>query len=282
MIKHVISHSIFGLSLAMATASGFAQAITPTFTTFETFPIGPFHTFGTSGSAFYPSAAVTTFGSPAPAVSVASRLGLTVTQGGCLFLCSAVNAPRNDGAGTFFVNSGPMNGTPPTSGTVGPNWTVHFSYALDPALYSLKLLYDFDPAVGNFASTHGQWLLPVRLDSVFNQVDSIFQIGFGGVGNFGVVDPASVVLPRDPRFNPNSNGEYSFALVASSKATGLEVARSAILVTAVPEPEGYALAVLGLAGLCFTARRRGARNSNKQASLVRVRRSDFAGLKRSG
>ena len=64
----------------------------------------------------------------------------------------------------------------------------------------------------------------------------------------GITAPAGV-------FNPNAQGQYSFALVAYTSITGAEIGRSAIVVNVVPEPGTFALAGLALLGLAAARRR---------------------------
>lgn len=245
MIKHFAAHSILGLSLAISTASASAQAVTPTFTTFGALPAA---TFGGSGI-LNTAVAITTFAGSAANSSL--TLGLSAaercTNGGAL--CGA--PVTNDGAGTFTAQTGaPFAANPGYA-----SWNVNFYAQGNTNLYSFKLLYDFNPVVGNVASTHGEFkLFTVTGISGSGGLDqNSLNMGFGFLStNTPGLTIASALTP----FNPNVNGEYSFALIASDKTSGLELVRSAIIVSSVPESDGYALGLAGLAGLGVMARRR--------------------------
>jgi MYXO-CTERM domain-containing protein len=227
------------LGLAVASVGAFAQAITPTFTTFGALPAATFAGSGIPNT----DVAITTYSSPA-ALS-ALTLGLTATP---RFSSPALT---NDGAGTFTALSGaPFAANPTYAG-----WNVSYYASGNTNLYSFKLLYDFNPAVGNAASTHGEFkLFTVSGSSGSGGLDqNSSNMGFASLTTsiFGANTP-----PSFTPFNPNVNGEYSFALIASDKVSGLELARSAIILNAVPEPEGYVLGLAGLLGLAVAARRR--------------------------
>jgi hypothetical protein len=232
-----------GLILAVATASGFAQAITPTFATFGALPAA---TFGGSGIP-NTDVAITTFFSPLP--NSLLILGTSAAQRCNSGICGA--PLTNDGAGTFTAQSGSIFAANPTYAS----WNINFYASGNTNLYSFKLLYDFNPAVANVASTHGEFRLftitGIRGSRGLDQGSS--NMGFGSLTTslFG-----ANTAPSFTPFNPNVNGEYSFALVASDRVTGLELARSAVIVNAVPEPEGYVLGLAGLFGLAVAARRR--------------------------
>lgn len=246
MIKQLAAHSILCFSLSVASASAFAQAITPTFATFGALPAATFGGTGIPNN----NVAITTFAGSVPLSSL--TLGLSAAQRSAGGITGA--ALTNDGAGSFTAESGSIFPTNPSYAS----WNVGFYAQGNTNLYAFKLLYDFNPASANAAATHGEMKLFTFAGNP--GTGGLHQGSVNmGFGYLGASVPGFVSAPAFAPFNPNSNGEYSFALVASNKVTGLEVARSAILVTAVPEPEGYALAVIGLAGLCFTARRRCAR-----------------------
>ena len=223
--------SLVAIAFGLASVSTLsALTITPTGTTFGSLPAA---TFGGTG---IPNDAVqiTTIGD--------LTLGLTATQR------YANPAPTNDGAGTFFANSGgdTLDGAP----TYG-QWNFNY-YVNGLGLFqTVRLYYDNDAAVGNNVANY--------FESPLNGQDS-WNLGMGFL-NGGI-------------FNPNNNGEYGFALVAyqyewvmspnaaSSLSipvwTGREIGRSAILVNvgSVPDAGGTVL-MLGAAliGLALLRRR---------------------------
>ncbi|MCF4010497.1 PEP-CTERM sorting domain-containing protein [Rheinheimera sp. UJ63] len=162
----------------------------------------------------------------------------------------------NDGAGTFFASPG--QNTPPSSSLAGATWNFNFYVSItDSSMlndYVFNLFYDFDPAANNDQSTHGlinlsAFLAPNNLTAQGSQ-NLLFSFLSGS-------PTLPFITPPPSPFNPNANGEYTFALTASD-AQG-EVARSAIRVVvgtpnvAVPAP---ATALLLAGGLLLLRLRR--------------------------
>lgn len=242
-----------GLALASAGAlAGPSDPITPTFGSFGALPGASFSGTGIPNA----NVAITTFSQPLVSLS-ALTLGLTATQ-----RCDSTSGSQvcgtpltNDGAGTFTAQSGaPFLSSLPVALPTYASWNIGFYAAGNTNLYAFKLLYDFNPAVGNAESTHGEAKLftlggnPGSSGLHQGSVNSGF--GFLTTGVPGAVSPPAFT------FDPNVNGEYSFALTASDKISGLELARTAIVVSSVPEPESYVLGLAGLVGLAFVSRRR--------------------------
>jgi hypothetical protein len=244
--RHILKFGL-GLGLALTAASAFAQVITPTFTTFGTLPAANFGGSGISNT----SVAITSFAGSAGVPLSAFTLGLTATKR-CESsgLCAA--EVTNNNAGVFSAQSGSV-----FSNTALAGWNIGYYAAGNSKLYDFKLLFDFDPAAGTSASALG-------VGNLTPGPGAIGSTGFVGQDstNMGfTLNPALIAAgvispPAFSPFNPNVNGEYSFALVAYNEGTTIEVARSAIILNAVPEPEGYVLGLAGLIGLAVMARRR--------------------------
>ncbi|MFZ6649392.1 PEP-CTERM sorting domain-containing protein [Undibacterium sp. TJN25] len=235
MIKTTL-RTLTAIALAASTLTAFAAPITPTYTTFANLPAA---TYGGSGIPTDPSAITVV-----EARTGTLTLGLAATQRGV--------GPNlgNNSAGTYLANPGVSSGNAST-------W--NFDYYVNVSAGSLsdftyKLFYDFNPGVDTDASLLGAWNLTgsgTTLQDSQNLGFSFLTTGFPGV-----------ITPPAGTFNPNANGEYSFALVAYNLA-GREVGRSAINVDVgtIPEPASLSLIGLGLLGLA--SRRKSAKS--KQA-----------------
>ena len=113
-----------------------------------------------------------------------------------------------------------------------------------------RLFYDSNPAIGNDQSTHGVFAGPGS--ALGNPFQNSWNLGMEFLATtnpaIGITAPAGV-------FNPNAQGQYTFALVAYTGIAGAEIGRSAIVVNVVPEPGTFALAGLALLGLAAARRR---------------------------
>lgn len=220
---------VFALALALtAPVVAQAQAITPT----GVFGPQPTMTFGGTG---IPNHAVMVNGNMRDLT-----LGLTAHQ--------RLVGPNllNNGNGVFYASTGNPFVTNPTYAS----WNFGFYIGgSGVGNYNYGLLYDFNPAAGNSQASHGV----VNFATSATYQDS-WNLGmaFLGVNAGGVTPPSG-------SFDPNAAGQYTFALAAYDKQTGLELSRAAIEVDAtnvVPEPSTYALMAAGLAGLGIVSRRR--------------------------
>jgi hypothetical protein len=204
--------------------SASAILIDPTYTTFGALPQATF-----SGTGI-PNTAVAT--SRFTIGNQAITLGLTAT--------ARYSAPTvaNNGAGTFYAQTGVSSGT-----TSYARWNVDYYVNFNPGLsdfspgsLSVRLYYDKNSDLGNDVSSY------ITLEpNIFNGFDFNSQDS----ENLGMRS----VFPTGT-FNPNASGEYDFALVVLSN--GKEVGRSAISVVAnstgqAPVPDaGTTISLLGL------------------------------------
>lgn len=154
-------------------------------------------------------------------------------------------AITDDGVSTYFVQAGPDVSTNPAAGAGYATWNFAFYVGgANAAQYSYRLRYDFNGAVGNTTD------LGVLAWS---------NAPYSNSWNLGMAFPGTAVTgitpPIGPSFDPNSGGEYSFALEAYSG--GQIVASTAMnVVSTVPEPSAYLIVASGLAGLLGVQRRR--------------------------
>lgn len=239
MNKSLIRSALCSLALGTALSS---SAISVSYDTFGQTD----DTFGGSG---IPNNAVATTTIQDGAATI--NLGLTAHQ--------RYDNPAliNDGAGTFTANAG--------SNAKGPNnivgalwnfaWDIDVSGAL-PASYQFTLLYDFNPAAGTSESAHGSINLSHLLyGSLDGSENLLFSFLDGTTPNGALAQAVGLTAPPSGSFDPNVNGEYTFALIASQG--GNELGRSAIRVnvvggTSASVPDGGATAILlglGFAGL---------------------------------
>jgi hypothetical protein len=223
-----------GSMLAGLTAAAGAAPITPVYDSFGFFPA----TFGGSGI---------------PNHAVASS---TVLSAGPTFTIALTAHQRfvgpnlgNDGAGSFEA---PVGESPPASGLALWNFAYYIgvSGVVDPTLYSVELLYDFDPGANTDDGDHGVIEVASFLTPSAPLQDSQ-NLGFSFLGT---TTPPFLTAPAFPYFDPNVNGEYTFAIRVSEGSTFL--GQTAIRVTSTPEPGTLALFGLGAIGMAAGRLRR--------------------------
>jgi hypothetical protein len=164
----------------------------------------------------------------------------------------------NNGAGTFTATAG-SNAKPDGTGTVGALW--NFAWDIDvlgasASSYKFTLLYDFNPGVGTADSAHGS----INLSNPFASQDGSENLLFSYLNdstiNGMLAESVGLVVAPNGSFDPNANGEYTFALIAAN-SSGTELGRSAIRVnvvggTSAAVPDGGATSILlglGVAGM---------------------------------
>ena len=249
LLKHIGTSFVAIAALALSSIAT-AAPITPSFTSFGPLAVANFGGDGIPNTAV----AITTVGGSLAQPDLV--LGLTAHQ-----RCAGPNL-ANNGAGVFTANAG-FSAFGATCASAGPSTTLanwNFGSFISGAGASdlvFRLFYDFDPAAGNDQSTHGSANFPGTALGVTVAPQGSNNLGFAFLG---VTNPSMGIFAPSGSFDPTVNGQYSFALVAST-VNGQEVARSAIVVNVtggrndVPTPGTLALTSLALLGLAYISRR---------------------------
>lgn len=201
---NTVNHSprflhLLGVAAACVTSLS-AAVIIPSFETFGTLDGA---TFGGTG---IPNTDVAISTYDVPAVSIGKlviRPAFTITLGLTAHGRYENPATTNDGAGTYFANAGgdTYSSFPdPTLARWNLGAFIDFEDRLPPE-FSVAFLYDTDPAVGNDVST----FLPII------PVLGIPQ-PYESSSNLGFLFPYGVLPTNGVPFDPEAEGEYSFAL----------------------------------------------------------------------
>lgn len=237
-LAHKVGSGLVG-ALLLFGQSALAAPVTPAFGSFGNLTTinGDSVTFGGSGIPTNP-AAITEFSVGADTV----RVGIIATQR------FGSPAPGNDGAGTYFAQTGESD-----PGLSLWNFSFYAESTGKLADAGLRLYYDLDPTVGNDLSTLGYFDISAGLQAVDSDL-SVFQgsenpgFGFLASGLQGVVPPAPFPGP----FDPFASGEYNFRIGAEDD----NFAAINVNVAAVPLPAGLPLLLTAVGGLVWIRRRK--------------------------
>lgn len=227
------------LLLAAGLVFGVVASASPILPSYDNFGALPAANFGGSGIPNH-SVAIDTVVDGNRTIT----LGLTATQR------YSNPAVTNDGNGTFFAAAGGDIYSGSNSDADYARWNLGLYIDFAPNIawlssnpYTLSLLFDKDPASGNSVTSSYQ-LTPLLLNPLFsNDVQVSWNLGMQSFFGAG--------------FDPDVDGEYSFALLLSKNGT--ELGRSAINVVVGNPPSaqvpdtgsvaillGAALTTLGL------------------------------------
>lgn len=234
---HSIGAVTFAIAISAAAGLAGAQPITPTFSSFGTINDATFGGTGIDVS----NIASTNIGDTVLGLSATTRCraenSVPYTCGG------AVTVPTQ---GSFVAQAG----APWNNSAASWNFGIYVKTGTT-AGRTYKLFYDFDPAQLNDQNTHGV----INLGLAFGTGNILQGSQNLGFGYLATSFPPVIVAPTSPpTFSNTAVGTYSFALVAYDSS--IEVGRSAIEVTVVPEPEAYGLALAGMGVVGFAMLRR--------------------------
>lgn len=172
-------------------------------------------------------------------------------------------AVTNDGAGTYFAQTGANNGLDGASPAHSTAATWNFAYYMNiedivtpndsPKLgdYKFTLYYDFDPGADTGNAAMGRIDFPLTTQT--NHQDSQ-NLTFGFLD--GIPSLSFVTPPTYATFDPMALGEYTFILAVSRLASSIPFAQVAIDVNAVPLPAAAWLFGSALLGLGWARRSR--------------------------
>lgn len=235
------------LTSALVAALGVPTFATPIFDTFGPLPEA---TFGGTGI-------------PNTEVAVSKQFvdgDVTITVAMSATQRFSNPALTNDGAGTYFATPGSNFGGNSESSTEGALW--NFNYYLNvegangatPVLadYQIDLLYDFDAGLDTSIGSLGSINITNGILFSSNPGETLLEGSQNLMFGFLASPTTGVIAPPVGAFDPNSLGEYTFAIQVSS--SGFNVETVAMDVQVVPEPTS--LALLGLGGLTLLRRRR--------------------------
>lgn len=212
----------------------FTATAAPITTTYDTFGTLSGATFGGTGIPNH-AVAITTIGDVTLGLTAHARYSNPTVS--------------NDGAGTFYaVKGGDIYSSPPQPGYARWNFGWYVKNA-GTSSYIVDLLYDFDPATATDEGLLGKARAPLGPSSL---AQDSWNLGM----SFLAISSLFVTPPTYLSFNPNVNGEYSFALILRDASTLAEKGRAAINVNVVPDGGGtVALLGLGLGMVAWLNRR---------------------------
>jgi hypothetical protein len=241
-----------GLALAVAATALAplpAAAVPVTFTSFGPLPDA---TFGGTGI---------------PNTEVAKSLKIVDGDTEILVALSATQrlsnpALTNDGAGTYFATTGSNFGNQPQpSSFEGALWNFNYYILVDgPSKditdYQFDLYYDFDEAANTNLSQMGRWDLTATeiasADSEPEKAEGSQNLLFGFLDSGA---PGFITPPIAEDFDPDEEGEYTFAITVAGLSGGFPLQSVAIDVAVVPEPATAVMLTLASAGLLIRRRR---------------------------
>ena len=245
---------LMAATLILGTALAAPAVASPVFDSFGALPEATFGGTGIPNDAV----AISTFElSTVDQSTVTVKFGLTATQ-------RFFNPPLgNDGAGTFFAETGANLGGPgDPSSTLGAKWNFGYFIGLTGGTFSdiadlvtIELRYDTSPDGLDF----GVWDLSASIAALGLSSGDIFQDSQNLLFSFLNSGVPGFIAPPGTAFDANAAGTYSFELLATDE-NGNRVGLTSIDVRTVPEPATGLSFVFGLLSLfLFRKARRRAR-----------------------
>lgn len=123
---------------------------------------------------------------------------------------------------------------------------------LDGSKYSSGVLRNFVDLIAGTPYSLSFWLAGNQR----GDVDDWVNVHFGGVNQTFQLKSSDPFTQFSLLFTPSADGNYSFGFLTTTSNDNVGALLDNVSVTAVPEPETYALMLAGLGLIGFSARRR--------------------------
>ena len=171
-------------------------------------------------------------------------------------------AVTNDGAGTYYAQTGSNYGGAGESPNLGALWNFNYFVKVEgingatPVItdYNVKLYYDFDTGLDTPKANLGVFDLTAYLSANSLTSETLVQDSQNLLFDWLTVPVTGIVTPPSGSFDPNAIGEYNFGIEVSRDGWGVENVR--MDVQTVPIPAAIWLFGSGFLGLIVVSRRK--------------------------